>query len=243
MRCVQCGLVLVLCVLCCAPCAIAKDERVTAKIGEITLFLPLLEDLDLQANAQRFPEINRYFETFVPPQNKLIQMYLDFDDITRFTVGEEMELDAYIMVQTSRGLVGYPVDRVIFSAIKKGVKEACESPARLEKKTQQFIHQAQIEFKEKYDSELAFQLTTTDSIGVVNEGADHLVVIRRNIGDAVLDGEQTSFDQVMGIVLARVAQKLIYFYVCKTYRNAADVVWVREVSDRIAHDLLAANPN
>jgi len=220
--------------------AIAGTQSVTVDVGGQSVYVPA--PAGFHEISRLSPETRKLAETFTPPDNRLLAVFVSESDLGRIMKGETPKAERYMFLQVYRRLENSGISGTQFSQLVGQVKQ--QQDTILEKAKDEvgpLVDKASGKFADDYGISLKLKIGDLVPLGFFMEKSDAagFASFGKIQGDA--DGQQLDSLLVSGISYVRVKGKLLYAYVYGKYETPKDLDWVRTTSTNWVDQILAAN--
>ncbi len=222
--------------------ALADNEIVKhVFIGDQDIALP--EVLGFKEILGTNPEFDKQVKQFVPPENRLLAVYLSFTDIKAMTDDPDAGFKRYILVQTPKTdlPINSPKD---FDVIKSEIIHDAGSDLSSDKQTKELLNTASNYMSDYYHKSAKLQVGETKSLGAfINTENSIALAMLANIGMTTPDGIDKEYPLATGVIALTVKNKVLFANVYSNYTGAQDAEFVRDSAKDFVDYTLKANGN
>ena len=180
---------------------------------------------------------------FVPPENRLLAVYLSFTDIKAMTDDPDAGFKRYILVQTPKTdlPINSPKD---FDVIKSEIIHDAGSDLSSDKQTKELLNTASNYMSDYYHKSAKLQVGETKSLGAfINTENSIALAMLANIGMTTPDGIDKEYPLATGVIALTVKNKVLFANVYSNYTGAQDAEFVRDSAKDFVDYTLKANGN
>lgn len=218
----------------------ADTKNIQLDIGGVTI--------DVQAPngfheiSSLSPETRQLVKTMMPPDNRLLGVFVSEEDLGRIMKAEAPELSRYMSLQVFRKLENTTLSNRQFQQLANQLKEEQNTLLNKAKdKAGLLVEGAAENISKEYEISLEMRLGELVPLGMFFEQSNAVGFASLAKMEVEVEGEK--FDEVvaggMSFLLAR--GKLLYAYVYSTYETQDDVNWVRTKSKEWVNSILTRN--
>jgi hypothetical protein len=209
------------------------------KFGTRQLEIP--EPRGFVALADASPMFRDMAQAYLPPDNRLIEIYTTPEDHAVFAGGDAKDLERYLQLQTMRKADGQPISAADFSATAKELESGLqEAFASLDNQASQLTQQGNATFKEKNGVDPHIAAKDFGYLGAFRREPWGMFFA---ISTKVSIGTDTPKKMICAGALALIDHQLTYLYAYSAYNSAADRVWAQTAVSDWADAIHAANPD
>lgn len=231
------GILLAFLLFAAAPAAAAGDIVRSVLVGNAEIALPVLEGFKEVFGAS--PQFDAFARQIVPPENRLLGVYLLPGDAAAVAAGRQTEMKRYIVVQTPRSDVTIGTADE-FAAIKKqALAEAGETGDSPGVKQQIDRISDYVSKSSGQDTQLA--MGETRSLGAFLDEDNALgVSMLANIGVQVA-GQGRDIPVAISLMALNVKGKVLYAMVYAMYSGARDEAFARAAGGEFVRKAFIVN--
>jgi len=220
----------------------ADDTQDIAKhvfVGETDIALPnILGFKEIYGTNEEFDNLAKQF---VPPENRLLAVYLSYTDIKAMNDNPDAGFKRYILVQTAKNDVtlNSPSD---FEVIKSEIIKGAGGDYKNDQKTRQLLDSATNYVSDYYHKTAQLDVGEVKNIGAfVNTNRAIAIAMLANIGMTTPDGVQKEYALASAVTAVAVHDKVIFANVYSNYEGASDAQFVRDSAKDFVDFTLKAN--
>ncbi len=219
----------------CAMPARADDETIARNsfVGDQEIALPNL--LGFEERYGKNPEFDKLVKQFVPPENRLLAVYLSFKDLKAMEQNPGSGIKRYILVQTTKSDVTIK-DQKDFDIFKEAIIRETGGVLKADAAAQEMLDSinngngAKISIGESKSFGAFMNLDNAIGISML-----------ANIGMKTPDGQQVDIPIAISMSALNVKNKALIYSVYSQYTGADDNEFVKESAKEYARLTLAAN--
>lgn len=221
--------------------AIADTQPATIHIGGKAVYLPA--PTEFYSIGELFPDIMRGIEeTMVPPQNRLLEVFVSESDLGQLMIGQTPDLERYMLVQVYKPTESIDLSTSQFSQFAREFKHQQDSfLSGVRDQISDLLDQTSDKRSEDYGVESQITMGEQVSLGVFTEADNSIGVANLTKYNVSTDNQQTDHVVAGSSVFVHVQNRLIYVYVYSIYQGSGDLDWVRSTSSDWIHKISAAN--
>ncbi len=213
----------------------ADDETVARNsfVGDQEIALPNL--LGFEERYGKNPEFDKLVKQFVPPENRLLAVYLSFKDLKAMEENPASGIKRYILVQTTKSDVTIK-DQKDFDIFKEAIIRETGGVLNADAAAQEMLDNinkgsaAQVSIGESKSFGAFMNLDNAIGISML-----------ANIGMKTPDGQQVDIPIAISMSALNVKNKALIYSVYSQYAGAEDNEFVKEAAKEYARRTLAAN--
>lgn len=204
-------------------------------VGGVKLNLPSPEGfVDMTASSSG---IFDHFNASVPPQNRLISVYLTEGGAESVENGAGLNDDLNLLIQTSRTNEGRKISQTDFAEILQASEGEFESISFPDSLADNFSKN----YTRRYNRKIDVEIGSMRSLGTFSKAHDHLSVLLVQRAAFTVGDSITSELYATGCTIMNPAGKLLYVYVTSSYQSGEDLVRVKELSNTWREQILKVN--
>lgn len=190
------------------------------------------------------PELHDVSAAYLPPGNRLVEIYVTADDAVSLQRGEGAAMRSYFQLQVLRSIDGKPISSSDFSANVKQVEDAIRSSMpTLEQQTGEMAAQGNATAKESLGVDPALSLGPATFLGAFRrEPWATFFTIAMTVSGEV-EGRRTSNRVVGASALLIANHQVLYLYAYNAYDGEADRQWAERSVSAWADAVRRANPD
>lgn len=219
------GIVLVLLVMVSSPLS-ANGSSADVVIGGVEMSIKSPEGFVEISDIS--PQTRNIMEKFVPPTNRLLGLFVTQDDLARIHNGSGPEMNRYMMLQTNRQLEAMRISDSDFGQLSNQVREQQFTLMKKHRgEIDELVDHASKRFSDEYDTKFKVEVGEQLPLGVFNDQPAAIGI--GFLGRYQIDVEGEMIDSVVasGVSYVLHENKLLYMYVYSSYRDTADIDWIK----------------
>ncbi|MDE1151082.1 MAG: hypothetical protein PW788_00975 [Micavibrio sp.] len=220
----------------------AEDTPDVAKhvfVGQTDIALPnVLGYKEIYGSNEEFDNLAKQF---VPPENRLLAVYLSYTDIKAMNENPDAGFKRYILVQTAKNDVTLktPSD---FDVIKAEIIKGAGGDFTNDKKTRDLLDSASNYVSDYYHKTAQLDVGEVKNIGAfINTDKAIAIAMLANIGMKTPDGVDRQYALASAVTAVAVHDKVIFANIYSNYEGAADAQFVRDSAKDFVDFTLKAN--
>jgi hypothetical protein len=181
------------------------------------------------------PDYRVLFETFVPSTNRLIAAFVVPGEVTAIQTGSAEQLSEYALVEVPRAIEFKDVSPELFKDVANEV--ANQFGANLDTAFQSGRDEVNQKLKDLNANAASVTVEKPLQLGALFRESDAYGF--GMISEVTAKG--TSTKMAMGVLLARVQDRILFAYIYTVYKDADTVRWLTNTSQAWADAILKAN--
>ena len=221
-----------------APAVADDDVAKHVFLGKTEVELPQI--LGFKEILGQNDEFDKLAKQFVPPENKLLAVYLSYDDVAAMKENAAAGFKKYILVQTTNNdvTISSPAD---FAVIKDEIVSETGGSLKSNVEAQQQLDSASKFIHDNYHQTSKLQIGETKSLGAFMDSDNIIgVSILANMGVQSQDGAQ-DLPIAASLSALELKDKVLFVSVYSNYGGADDADFVRQTAKEYARLAYAAN--
>jgi len=218
----------------------ASSANFTIGVGGTEISIPAPEGF--HEISKLSSETRDHFETFTPPDNRLLGVFLLEEDLGLLMKDETPDVRRYMLLQSYRKLEDYDLSRREFDELADSIKEQNNSLMQeVKREVESLLAATSEKLSEEYQTSVAFQVSNSVPLGVFLERRNAIGYANLTKYETAIEDEVENSTMIMSISLLRLKNRLLYAYVYERYETQESIDWVRKTSTQWAKAMLEAN--
>lgn len=220
--------------------SIAATQSVTIKIGKKNIYVPA--PAGFHEISRLSPEIRKQAETFTPPNNRLLAVFVPESDLGRIMKGESPESGRYMFLQVYRKFENTDASSVLFRQFVDPMKK--EQEILLEKvryKVGPLLDNAARTLSKDLGISMKVKIGEQVSLGMFMEENDAVGFAVLSKAQVSVEGQNLDRLVVSGVAIIRAKGKILFAYIYSNYQTQEDLEWIRDTLRRWVDKILISN--
>ncbi len=177
------------------------------------------------------PETRKMAESFTPPQNRLLGIFVSEKDLGSIKKDGLPEFNRYMMLQVNRALEGKKLSKGQFEKLTATVKtQHDELYSQVKDKIDSMLEGAASDLSKDFDLSFKMKLGQQIPMGVFQEKADALSLANLGKYSGEIEGIKFDYLSAGGMSLVLTRNKILFAYVFSNFEIGDDINWVKSIS-------------
>ena len=227
--------------------AFAGTQNVSISIGDQSINIPAPEGFYEVSHLSE--EVRKIGETFIPPDNRLLAIFVSGKNFGRLMKDEWNWVrdysglgDKYMIVQGYRKDENKNVQKLEFEAFKEHIKQQHNIVyEKIKDRVDVIIKKGVEQISQEYDVSLDLKVDTPVPLGVFMDKTDVIGFASLMKGQALLNGTSVSRLVVVGTSFLKMQGKILFVYVYSNFDTSEDLDWVRTASSTWVDQIFLKN--